>query len=123
MRHPTSEAILKFNKIFNIDESSYSQDWEIEAADPSMVEEYIACYNTNTANDDERFTLMALILGAFEEYHTLENPKLETWESIKKILLSHKGIHKDHILYYQCNEAESDDEFFPITKLIREVVV
>lgn len=56
MRHPTKQAIDKFNKIFDIEPAPYSQDWEIEYSDPARLDEYIECYNNQTENDDERFT-------------------------------------------------------------------
>ena len=121
MRHPTREAINKFNKLLNLHEDPLMQDWEIECADPSRVEDFLDCYRNSATTDDERFTLMALILGSFEEYHGLASPKPEVWQSIRDILSSESTLHKDHIEYYSCSETEVQEEWFPITPLIRTV--
>jgi len=123
MRHPTRKAIDKFNSILSLQEDPHLQDWEIECANPNRVNEFIHCYNTNTKNDDERFTLMALILGSFEEYHDVNPPSEEIWTKVKTILIESKIVHYDHIEYYQCLDATKKDEFFPITELMREIEI
>lgn len=121
MRHPTRAAIDKFNLMFNLHEDPHMQDWEIECADPERVEEFIDVYDGVSLNDDERFTLMAVILGSFEEYHGLEQPEDKVWNRIKKRLTEHQLIHETHIEYYQCLELTDEEEFFPITNLMREI--
>jgi len=121
MRHPTRAAIDKFNELLGLVEQPYMQDWEVECADPGRVDEFINCYRVNADTDDERFTLMSLILGSFEEFHGLNTPDDSTWEIIKSILEEERELHKDHIEYYSCWETEDEEEWFPITTLIRSV--
>jgi hypothetical protein len=121
MRHPTRAAIDKFNLLFNLFEDPKMQDWEIECADPKRVEEFIDVYLNEELNDDENFTLMALILGSFEEYHGLEQPTENVWNKIKNLLIEDYSIQQTHIEYYQCLDSEDVEEFFPITKLMREI--
>lgn len=97
------------------------QDWEIECADPNRVGEFLDFYLKRTADDDERFTLMALILGSFEEYHGLDEPDSVLWERIRSILEADIRLHRDHIEYYQCFDVQSEEEYFPITKLMRQI--
>jgi len=123
MRHPTRAAIDKFNGLLGLVEEAHTQDWEIECADPYRVDEFVNCYRINAKNDDERFTLMALILGSFEEYHGLSTPNDSTWEAIKFILEEEKVLHKDHIEYYSCRETDDEEEWFPITTLIRSIAI
>ena len=121
MKHPTRQAINKFNKILGLREDPTMQDWEIECADPRRVGEFIECYKKHASSEDERFTLMALILGSFEEYHGLESPDIETWAKINDILCNERELHADHIEYYSCSDTENKEEWFPITHLIRSV--
>ncbi|WP_411846045.1 hypothetical protein AAFN60_21275 [Roseibacillus persicicus] len=123
MRHPTAAAIAKLNRLLGIDESSYGQDWEIEASDPTKLDEYLRHYQESLDNDDERFTLMALILGGFEEYHTQEGPDNDVWNRIRSVLEADMSIHHDVIDYYQCNDATEPDECFPITPLMRSIAL
>jgi hypothetical protein len=121
MRHPTAAAIAKLNGLLKIDESSYGQDWEIEASDPTRIDEYLRVYRESLDNDDERYTLMALVLGGFEEYHTLGTPDPEIWNRIESVLVDDISIHHDLIAYYQCVDSSDEDDCFPITYLMRSI--
>jgi hypothetical protein len=121
MRHPTAAAIAKLNGLLKIDESSYGQDWEIEASDPTRIDEYLRVYRESLVDDDERYTLMALILGGFEEYHAQGAPDPEIWNRIRSVLVDDFSIHHDLIAYYQCIEPSDDEDCFPITPLMRSI--
>ena len=121
MRHPTKAAVEKFTELLGLRVEPHLQDWEIECADPSRVEEFIAAYHDHASDDDERFTLMALILGSYEEYHSLSPPDPGAWEKIKTILVADRKIHDDHISYYQCLDVPGQQGMFPITNLMREL--
>lgn len=122
MRYPTRKAIDKFNELFGLTEDKNMQDWEIECSDPDRIDEFLDVY-PNLNDDDEKFTLMALILGAFEEYHNPKEIDYAIWERIKRILIDEKELHTTHIEYYSYTEAENEDEFFPITPLMRQLLV
>lgn len=121
MRYPTRKAIEKFNALFGISEDQYCQDWEIECADPNKILQYIDAYKSNTDDEDEKFTLMALILGSFEEYHDSKAPNPEVWDKIKEILVLDIAIHHSHIEYYQCSDESDQECIFPITPLMRKI--
>ena len=99
------------------------QDWEIECADPSRIEEFIGAYDKHAKTDDDKFTLMALILGSFEEYHGLQAPNKDVWTKIKKILTEDLKVHRDHVQYYRVDEEIDSGAWFPITKLMREIEI
>lgn len=121
MRHPTRAEIDKFNEILGLIEDPKSQDWEIECSDPERIDEYIECYGKHAHTAEEKFTLMALILGAFDEYHALNLPATSAWWKVKKLLLNDLTIHRDHIEYYQCGNEVDDVYMFPITSKMREI--
>jgi len=64
-RHPTGAAINRLSADLGLAE--VRQDWEIEAADSRRVIEFLDYYDTRQLNDDERFTLMSLIIASFDE--------------------------------------------------------
>lgn len=121
MRHPTRAEIDKFNKLLGLHEEPLNQDWEIECSDPDSIHEFLECYKLHAITAEERFTLMALILGAYEEYHAMNPPASETWSDVKSVLLDHVEIHRDHIEYYQCYDEEDGEFIFPITRQMREI--
>ncbi len=97
------------------------QDWEIECANPSRVAEFLDCYAAEAKTDDERFTLMALVLGSFEEYHGTAGPDSQAWGRIAAILKAEHSLHQDHITYYRCDESDDPEHWFPITPLMRQL--
>ncbi len=121
MRHPTRQEIDKFNGLLNLHEEPLCQDWEIECSSPERLDEFLELYRTHAITVEERFTLMALILGAFEHYHALNPPKPEMWNKVKSVLMKDIGIHRDHIEYYQCFDEDDGESIFPITKRMREI--
>jgi hypothetical protein len=64
-RFPTAPAIERLSADLGLAE--VGQDWEIEAADSHRVKEFLDYYDTRQLNDDERFTLMSLIIASFDE--------------------------------------------------------
>ena len=121
MRHPTRAEIDKFNDLLGLIERPGCQDWEIECSDPDRIEEFIDCYSAHANSAKEKFTLMALILGAYEEYHAFNPPAKKMWWKIKGLLLDDLVIHRDHVEYYQCIDEVDGENRFPITKQMRQI--
>jgi hypothetical protein len=121
MRHPVRAAIDRFNFLLGLREDPQMQDWEIECADPDRLHEFIDCYDQNAKSDDEKFTLIALILGSYEEYHSIHGPIDSEWALIKARLDADLTIHFDHVDYYSCMESDDPEEWFPITPQMREL--
>lgn len=65
-RYSAAEAIDRLSSDLGLAE--VGQDWELEAANPSRVAEFLDYYETRQLNDDERFTLMSLIIASFDEF-------------------------------------------------------
>ena len=123
MRFPTRAAIDRLNSCLGLVEDPSMQDWELECADPNRVEEFLNFHDTHTTSDDEKFTLMALILGSFEEYHAINPSDASLWLRIRSILSDNVELYRTHIEYYQWLEAESEEEYFPITPLMRQIEI
>lgn len=64
-RYPTGAAIDRLSADLGL--TYRGQDWELLAADPHRVIEFLDYYDTRELNDDERFTLMSLIIASFDE--------------------------------------------------------
>lgn len=124
MRHPTRLAIDRLNEELGLVEDPLMQDWEIECAAPSRVNEFIDFYERKTESNDERFTLMALILGSIYDFDTSKPPHDSTWKRIRRILQRDRELHQPHIEYYQCiTEGDNGDDSltFPITRAMCQI--
>ena len=123
MRHPVKASIDKFSQLLDLQLAPGMQDWEVQCADPARTIEFLACYDQHAQSDDDKFTLMALILGSFEAYHDTIPPSETDWAAIRQRLISDIEIHRDHITYYGCPETDDPAEWlFPITPLIRTLL-
>jgi hypothetical protein len=68
------------------------QDWEWVVADPNRIDEYLDAYKHAGLSDDESFTLMEMLIQAFEE---LDAP-LETefqWHDTLLLLEQNIDLH------------------------------
>jgi hypothetical protein len=64
-RSPTRAAINALALRFDLPNTQGMQDWEHEVADADRIHEFIAAYQSGQLDDDERFTLMELIIQSF----------------------------------------------------------
>lgn len=126
MRYESKKSIDKFNKLFGFKVDPFSQDWGLEQCDSSRLTEFLTAYSTQCSNDDDRFTLMMLILASYEDLVDSSCHSDKIWCQIKALLLSHKELHKNTIDYWALwdePEQEDHDNWFVLTKLIREVAI
>lgn len=91
--------INKFNIVFGFENDDFIQDWDIENASSNRLIEFINYYKENNLNNDEKMTLMALVLASFDEYlneNKMESEKL--WENIL-ILIKEDRFLFEGLLY------------------------
>ncbi|MCP5384447.1 MAG: hypothetical protein H6913_07510 [Altererythrobacter sp.] len=53
------------------------QDWEFEVADANRIDEFLSAYQSQELTDDERFTLMEMIIQSFEDLGNLCRPTID----------------------------------------------
>lgn len=121
-KYPSKATIEKLTSKLNIKNSDSSmQDWEYEVADMNHLGQYIDCYNQCELSDNEKFTLMRVILEAYNDfkYYSKQTDAYEI--RIKKILLKDFSIHKETLIDWSC-EGEDSEDCFAITAFIREIL-
>lgn len=68
--YETRQAIQKFNEVFGFEtdpyDHPYDQDWYLTHANKKRIWEFIEYYS-KVQNNDEKMTLMMLIMASFEE--------------------------------------------------------
>ena len=121
MRYAERKSIDKFNKIFNLHEDPYCQDWYLECADKSKVPVFIKGYFKYCDDDDDRFTLMKIILGSYEIYIEEDGHSPKLWDRIVNILIQDKTLHQDTINYWCLWEENDQENWFVLTKYMREI--
>lgn len=61
-------TVERLNVRFNVkpDEDVGTEDWPAAMADPSLIDDAIAAYDSSTSTDDERAVIVELLLNTFE---------------------------------------------------------
>jgi hypothetical protein len=120
-RFSTADAHSRLDAEFGFSPDQYSQDWDIELADASRLQEFVDAYFALDLDEDERFTLMELIVASADD--ALHSHKLDAglWGSIHNLLVSDSSIHACTIHSWCCANSTCEDEEFPLSPRIRAV--
>lgn len=121
-RYPTEKAITSLIKKLNLPKADkYSQDWEYEVVDSKRIDEFITYYQNNLRTEDEKFTLMLIIIESCNDTLCENNLKKKTWKKVKRSLIKDYFLHNQTIDYWCCEEEKDIENCFNITPLIREI--
>lgn len=93
------------------------QDWEIEVADATRIEEFLQALESDELTPDEQFTLAEVVMASLDgakRPHPAEGRFVQ-------ILVSNPTLHAHTILYWACFDSENPDRHFPATPVARAV--
>jgi hypothetical protein len=129
--YPTAAAIRRINTLLQLPATGQEQDWEIELADSTRVQEFCQVYQTANLTQEEKFTLMALIIASYDDYLRFGQDKTATdaiTTIITKLLVHDFALHKTTINYWCQHEITSDEAdwnnpewVFAVTPLMRRL--
>ncbi len=115
----TKSSIALLTKALKLPATGSEQDWDIELADASRIREFLVAYQTMSLSPDDRFALMALVVGSVDRALDAGRETPPEWPAIAELLARERELHASTLVYWAC-EGESDpDSQFHITPLIR----
>jgi hypothetical protein len=116
-RFPTRAAIEALGVRFDLPHDRSMSDWEWEVADPERIDEFIAAYQSGELDDDERFTLMEMILQSFDDLgdDVADDPR---WNLVLSLLDANFRLHAHSIWYWARPESKHPEEQFAITPTV-----
>lgn len=117
-RFPTAAAINRLSADFHLAE--VVQDWEIEAADSRRVVEFLDYYDTRQLNDDERFTLMSLIVASFDK--RLSSGRDDALQERIVGRLTDRFDVLNALVQYWALPDEDEDDAFRFTPIARQIM-
>jgi hypothetical protein len=120
-RWPTTAARKSLARRFSLPHEPFSQDWEWEVADPSRFSEFLAAYVSIPLDEDERFSLMEIIIQCIE---SMDMPSVESspqWHSVETLLRAHGGLHASSVRYWSCLEDSDLKDCFRVAGPMRAV--
>ena len=94
-----------------------SQDWDIENADPTRVEEFLDAYERMPWSVEERHALMKLIVASCDEASGDRAPALDR---MRAALERDYAVHFHTVLYWACLEDELADTY-AVTPMMRQI--
>lgn len=98
------------------------QDWEWEIADHARIDSFVDLYTSGDLSDDERFSLMEIILQSSEE-HPAELAAQPRWAEIDDLLRANSQLHAATIYYWSMFDTEpGDDSVWRVTPTMRSII-
>ncbi len=120
-RYPTREAIDSLSQRFGFRNEPNMQDWEWEVADPNRVEEFLYAYVDGELSDDERFTLMEIIIQSCEDLRdVLENNS--KWQKALLFIEDNIDLHIYSVWYWSDLENEDENELWRVTPYLQKIL-
>ena len=97
------------------------QDWEIEVANSSKIDEYLNLY-ASLKDEDEKFVLMQIIFQAINDLDELVEIACY-WDKIHPMLVEEYLLHRFTIRYWASLENRSPVFEWPISPYLRTLSV
>lgn len=97
------------------------QDWQWEVADASRIDEFLAAYESGDLTDDERFTLMEIVIQSFAD---LPEPLVSDirWSRALTLLSENCHLHLYSIWYWSVLDNDlGHEDLWRVTPDLRVV--
>ena len=119
-RCPTKAAINKLASRFELLNTSDMQDWEWEVATPKRIDEFLSAYKKEPLDNDEKFTLLEILLQSFE-YSEEELNNSYRWQELLKLIESNFQLHAYSVWYWADFENDNLGDEWRITLFMRKL--
>jgi hypothetical protein len=108
-RFPTGAAQESLARRFGLPNEEGMQDWEYEVADYDRIDDYLVAYQSGELSDDERFSLMEMLMEAFRGSNDLAtSPRFQL---VLQLIEANLDLHLYSIWYWACMDDEIEDAF------------
>lgn len=122
IKYPSSLSEEKLAKRLGLYWDNTIQDWELVVSDFGRINDFLNLYQKELYDDDDKFTLMGLIVSSFDNGISNFNVETETnWRICKAILENECYLHYSIIKYWSLLEEKDTKNVFSITPYMREI--
>jgi hypothetical protein len=120
-RFPTAAAIDSLARRFGLPNDPSMQDWPWEVADAERLDEFLAAYEGGGLSEDERFTLMEIILQSFEDLAASTGFDAR-WDRALEAIDRNIDLHANSVWYWSALENENPAELWLVTPFLRRIL-
>jgi len=96
------------------------QDWEYTLADDKYLKEYIELYRAEETTDLEKRVLGCFIIQSITDLLPTNITKQEVRKSLAMLARDFE-IHKEELEYWSNFEEDNEENWFYVTRYIREI--
>jgi len=122
-RCPTSESMLALAKQLDLPPLPLAYDWHYAVADPARIAEFVAVYENPSLSEDEKFTLMEVILNSVIDAADATILESHLWENIVRLIENNIELHIYSVWYYASVEQENIEDAWCIAPHMRSILL
>jgi hypothetical protein len=125
-RYPTKAGREALAARLGLTIDPHSQDWEWEVAGPPHFDAWLATYRNPALSDDERLSLMEMLIQCVEDMAPYCGPaeevqKLPQWQAVATLLKANPRLHASSIAYWSVFGRDDPEENFRVSVPMRKV--
>jgi hypothetical protein len=99
-RWPSTAARQSLAARFGLPYDARMQDWEWEVAEPSRFPDFLAGYQGGRLTDDERFSLMQVLLQSLADMELPDAEASPAWRAVARLLRAEPALHAATMAYW-----------------------
>jgi hypothetical protein len=125
-RYPSSAARAALAARLGLTIHPFSQDWEWEVAESDRFGEWLAVYRGERLSDEERFSLMEMLIQCVEDMLPPHGPPEEVealpeWQAVSDLLRASPRLHASSIAYWSVFGRRDPEQSFRVSVPMRRV--
>ena len=117
-RFPTSDARVSLAARFNLQYTDKMQDWEYEVSDLNRISEFLTSYKADELTDDEKFSLMEIIIQSFADLNKELTNDLR-WQDTIHVIINNLDTHIYTVWYW--SGFEEQHEYYCVSRHMKEI--
>ncbi|GAA0730772.1 hypothetical protein GCM10009430_42270 [Aquimarina litoralis] len=122
VRYPSGLSEEKLAKRFGLYWDNDTQDWEFVVSDFGRISDFLKVYQQELLDDDDKFTLMGLIVSSFDDgISNFDQETAKYWNICSNILETECYLHYSIMHYWSLLDEKDDQNVFDITPYMRKI--
>ena len=113
-------AIEYLNRLLHLPATGKEQDWDIELADATRLDDFLNVLDHQHLSDDQKQALMALIIASYDDFLGLGQSAFDPYrERIALHLQKNPLLYEDLLNYWALWGDDNSENLWNVTPFIR----